>query len=165
MQIDNIRDKIEEVLLGVDGVGHVHKYIRHIVNPTELKDNYVYNGNVNAWEFSYLSTLVNDKNMMAYRTHRVRSYRLLGIYGLRDQTLDSDGLYESTSIEFERIVERVLDAFTSDIRYEDEEGNRFGKPLGQDPCSLVGLDQIMARVGSGNVLCHRAEIRINVESI
>jgi len=103
--------------------------------------------------------------LSAYRIYRVRSYRLLGIYGLRDQTLDTDGIYESTTIEFERIVERVLDTFTADIRYEDDDGKRFGKTFGQDPCSLVGIDQVMARVGSGNVLCHRAEIRINVESI
>lgn len=168
-QMNTIRDAIADRLGSVSGVGRVHKTLRHLVNPTELSGAYVVDGVVNAWEIAYLDTPVNNYNSgIANEIHRVRQFRLIGIYGAKESESSSSGSTTASRITFENMVDDVLDEFSRiDMSYgvDTTRKNAYYMASQPEPARLIGIDERMVQVGQGQVLCHRAEIRVLVDTL
>jgi hypothetical protein len=149
MSYSDIRDKLKMVVSAVAGTGKVHDYQRLAGTDKEFIDLFTTNKVVNGWQITRRATPNNFKDseeLDGQLMESVYDFRLEGFQGIDDAAAS-----EKT---FQDVVEAVADALARDETLQAGDYN-------------IGAPQILdvsPRI-FGHVLCHVAEIQIQIAEL
>lgn len=139
-----IRTSIKEALTGITGIGRVHDYERWSVDPAQFLTLFqdAASRKIFGWEITRTGAKVEKPTQKFKVTH---NYVLKGYYGVQDAA-GSEKL-------FNLVIETIVSKFIST------------QLAGTQGICLPQVGIIEFRMFGNNVLCHYAEVRLDVAEI
>lgn len=121
MSYETVRERIAELLLGIEGIENVHQYVRDIRKETIFKEAFVVRGQgqendrVNGWQVSRTS-FVEDYACMGQRhADRTHQFEITGYYSLND--------IEGSELVFQDLIDKICDEFRGRDQLQDKDNN------------------------------------------
>lgn len=142
MSLATIRTAIKTDLESVSGIGPVHEYIRLAKDwgtvLARFKDSH---NKINSWMITREATPGEEDTRDSFE--RIHHMKLIGVYGVQDSA--------ATELTFQDLVEAIVAALHADTELG-------GTTYRSGPVQVATVEHRMF----GAVLCHYAELRVDV---